>query len=219
MASKAQAALNVLLAIGPKQSAYTTPSVTVTGTTTSGSPGLTSVSSTAGLAIGQAISGTGIAAGSVITAIPSGTTLTLSKNATATGSAVTLTVSVFVVVGELSEVPLSGNKWDVEDVTSFDSGNDKEFLKTLKDRGKIAMKLNRVSTNGGQVLLKAAYEDTSAYMFQETFPMNVDQTVTGDSVIYAGLVMQYDDTVAIGKAIKLAVEIQRTGTPAYTQGS
>jgi hypothetical protein len=219
MASKAQAALNVLLAIGPEAERIHHPQRHRHRDHHLGQPRAHVGLKHRRPRDRQAISGTGIAAGSVITAIPSGTTLTLSKNATATGSAVTLTVSVFVVVGELSEVPLSGNKWDVEDVTSFDSGNDKEFLKTLKDRGKIAMKLNRVSTNGGQVLLKAAYEDTSAYMFQETFPMNVDQTVTGDSVIYAGLVMQYDDTVAIGKAIKLAVEIQRTGTPAYTQGS
>lgn len=67
-------------------------STTFTATTTSASATLTSVSSTSGLYIGQLLSGTGIQAGSRITAIDSGaSTVTMSLTATANGSGVTIT--------------------------------------------------------------------------------------------------------------------------------
>ena len=63
-----------------------------TANTTSGSPNLTSASSTAALAVGQAVTGTGVPAGSHITAI-SGTTVTISANATATATGVTISTT------------------------------------------------------------------------------------------------------------------------------
>lgn len=65
--------------------------VTPTGTTSNGSPIVTSVSALTGLAVGMSVSGTGIASGSVIASIDSSTQITLSKNATASNAGVTLT--------------------------------------------------------------------------------------------------------------------------------
>jgi hypothetical protein len=66
--------------------AYGTSQATVpfTATTTSGNTGLTGVSSTTGLLVGQVVSGTGIPANATITGI-SGTTVTISSAATASG--------------------------------------------------------------------------------------------------------------------------------------
>jgi hypothetical protein len=82
-----------LLALVYNLSADLTASYTPTGTTANGSNSITAVSSTAGLTVGMSITGAGIPAGTVVTAI-SGTTLTISQNATASASGVTLTVAV-----------------------------------------------------------------------------------------------------------------------------
>jgi hypothetical protein len=66
--------------------------VGATGNTTTGSNQVVSMSSVAGLNVGALVTGTGIPAGTVVTAI-SGTTLTLSANATATNTATTLSFS------------------------------------------------------------------------------------------------------------------------------
>jgi hypothetical protein len=58
----------------------------LTGTTTSGSPFVTNMTSTAGFAVGQSISGTGIPANTRIAYIQDGTKLAISANATASGS-------------------------------------------------------------------------------------------------------------------------------------
>jgi hypothetical protein len=66
----------------------------VTGTTASGSPIITAMTSVTGLYVGQAIAGTGIPSGSVITAIQSTTAITISANATSSNTSEALTFSV-----------------------------------------------------------------------------------------------------------------------------
>lgn len=85
-------------------------SVSFTATTTNTSTGLTVVSSTAGLKVGQAISGAGIALGTTIAAIPTSSTVTLSAAATASASAVPMYASPATVIqapASLSTVQLS----------------------------------------------------------------------------------------------------------------
>jgi hypothetical protein len=68
-----------------------TTAVVTAGNTTNGSAAVTGISSTASLAVGMAVSGTGIPAGATVAEITSSTAVTLSAAATATGSAVSLT--------------------------------------------------------------------------------------------------------------------------------
>jgi hypothetical protein len=70
----------------------TTLTMYFTGTTASGSPTVSALNGTSGLAIGQVVSGAGIPTGAVITAVGSNT-MTLSANATASGTGVVLTVA------------------------------------------------------------------------------------------------------------------------------
>lgn len=75
--------------------------VTPTGTTSSGSFQITSLSAATGVAVGMSISGTGIPAGSVVASVDSATAITISKAATASGSGVTLTL-----VGDVFKIAL-----------------------------------------------------------------------------------------------------------------
>lgn len=78
---------------------------TFTANRTSGSPTLTSASSTSNIRVGMRLSGTGIPSNAVITAI-SGTTITLSANATSgSGSSTTLTPRANVVAVTTGSAP------------------------------------------------------------------------------------------------------------------
>jgi hypothetical protein len=68
-----------------------TTAVVTAGNTTNGSTAVAGISSTSSIAVGMAVSGTGIPAGTTVTGITSSTAVTLSAAATATGSAVSLT--------------------------------------------------------------------------------------------------------------------------------
>lgn len=215
--SKATSAIGVVLGIGAV--AGTTVPTGLTGTTASGSPNVTAVSGS-GYAVGMVITGTGIPTGTTVIAIGSGT-LTLSQNATATGTAVALTFALgYTPIFELSQAPISGQKWDVEDVSNFQSGIYKEYLKTMLDSGKMALTGNRVSTDAGQTALLAAFEDNAnAYLFQLTYPKEPGQTTAGDTETFAALVESYDSTITVAKAIKISVSLQRTGAVTLTEGS
>ena len=69
-----------------------------TGSTTSGSAVVTGIASTAGMYIGQPISGTGIPASTYILSVDSATQITMSANATATNAAVTITKTPLALV-------------------------------------------------------------------------------------------------------------------------
>lgn len=78
-----------------------TASVTPDGDTTSGSKILTNLTSTAGVHIGATLSGTGIAAGSVVTAFDA-VSITMSLNATSTNTSEVITVQN--VVSQAAEI-------------------------------------------------------------------------------------------------------------------
>ena len=83
------------LAAMPKgmEDGATLTAISVTGNTTSASAVVSAVSSTANLKALMPISGAGIPFGTVIRSVDSGTQITLSQNATATATAVALTVN------------------------------------------------------------------------------------------------------------------------------
>jgi Bacterial Ig-like domain len=70
----------------PGTQTITAPTVTLSGTLTSGSAIVTGLTSTAGFGIGATATGTGIPAGATVTAVDSATSATLSANATASGT-------------------------------------------------------------------------------------------------------------------------------------
>lgn len=215
--SKAQSAIGVVLGIGAI--AGTTVPTGITATTVSASTGLTAVSAP-GAAVGMGVSGAGIPSGTTVAAIGSGT-ITLSAPATASASAVALTFTLgYLPIFELSAAPVSGQKWDIEDTSNFQSGIYKEYLKTMLDDGKMALAGNRVSTDAGQTALKAAFLDpANAYGFQITYPLEAGQTTGGDTEVFNALVESYDETIQVGKVIKISISLQRTGVVTFTEGS
>ena len=66
---------------------------TTTGNTTSGSGVITSVASTSGVVVGQAISGLGLPAGTTVGSFVANTSITLANSATATATATTVTLT------------------------------------------------------------------------------------------------------------------------------
>jgi hypothetical protein len=99
------------------------PSNAFTGTLTSGSASVTGVSSTAGLAAGDVVSGTGIPSGTTITAVNSSTsTVTLSANATTTGTA-NLTATVFIWIDNTKPTAVSDFRLNPADDTGIVGDN------------------------------------------------------------------------------------------------
>jgi hypothetical protein len=101
--------------------------LTETGNTTSSSASVTSLSGsgTSVLRVGMTVSGTGIPAGTTISAIVSSTAITLSKNATASNTGTTLTFGPATIALKTAKVTFNAN---VEDQEVLGNLNPADFL-------------------------------------------------------------------------------------------
>lgn len=96
--------------------------IVITGNTTSGSASVSSLSSTAGLTAGMGITGAGIPTNTTILSINTGaSTLVLSANATATASAVSLTVAGETQIVGLMEWSIDFKRKTADATTTDDS--------------------------------------------------------------------------------------------------
>lgn len=193
------------------------PPTGITATTTSGSAGLTAVTSTVGVVIGMTVTGTGITAGTTVISKGSGV-IGLSANATATGTAVALTFGVggFTSIGECNDTSPSGRAWDTEEVTNFESAVDKEYIKGLRNPGKFTVKYNLLFGDAGQEALEAAFDDIVSYSFQLKFPA-AEGFTTGEIWTFSALVLSVDPTEIVpGKPLMGSCELQVTGPRTIT---
>jgi hypothetical protein len=127
----------------------------------------------------------------------------------------------FTLVGEIKTSGIAGVQYDQEDVSNFQSGAYKEYLATMIDPGTLDMMGNRISTDGGQQAVEAAFLTGLTYDFKLVLPVSakLGQTTTGDTYLFSGFVKSRDIPVDTTKAISWSVKIQLSGAPTYTQGS
>ncbi len=97
------------------------PGTDFTGTTTTGSTTVSGLTSVAGLAVGQTVTGPGIATGTTITAIAA-TTITLSQAATASGTKVLLTAGAGTVLDAAAGI-ITGFFDRTVDVNNFNAAH------------------------------------------------------------------------------------------------
>jgi hypothetical protein len=157
------------------------------------------------------VSGTGIPVGATVVSA-TGSTITISANATASGTAVTLTFSLaYALIGELDSIDSSGREWDIEEVTNFESNVDKEHIKALRNPGTLTLQGNRVEDDAGQDALETAFEDTKPYLFKIQLPATVG-TTTGEVWTFVAFVLMVDPpAITPGKTIKFSCKLQVTG--------
>ncbi len=126
----------------------------------------------------------------------------------------------YVVFGELKTASRTGSQWATEDVTNFDSGDDMEFRKTIRDNGMLNMAGNRVTGDAGQVAVKAAFDDADGvYLFKVEYPKAPGQITTGDVDTFTAIVESQDFTLEYNKINAFSVKLKISGRVAETVGS
>lgn len=125
----------------------------------------------------------------------------------------------FTDVLEIKSMPRQGAKWNTEDVSNMDSGVDMEFITLMRDNGTLQVAGNRVSSDAGQVALKAAFATGDLHMFKTTLPLAPGQTTTGDLYEFNALVEAYDFDADTHKAITFTATLKISGLPVETLGT
>lgn len=152
----------------------TTTVLSTTGTTTNGSPTITSLASTSNLLVGMAVSGTGIPSGSYILSI-SGSSVTMNQNANAGNTGVALTFGHNFATGsnvqsQLDELDAAvqarislGTKGIVSVVANYSitSANAGQLLEVNTFAGAISLQLPNPSTMANEFV---TIKDVGGYL-------------------------------------------------------
>ena len=128
--------------------------------------------------------------------------------------------ATMVVIGEVNAVPLKAPKWNFEDVTSFDSDLDMEYLTTIRGDGSATLTTNRVGSDDGQKAVQDAAADGQLYPFKIVLPKAQGQSTTGDSITFNAYVLSTGDIdIAPTKKIGLSIDLKISGAVNTTAGS
>jgi len=157
----------------------------LTGNTTASSTTVSNLSTTTGYAIGQSITGTGIPAGTTITAINAAAkTLTLSAAATADGTAVTLSLPGFPGNAPVSKYMTIDNVQTVkrdEFLTYSITHNDNDALVTPTITNEF-IKLNAVAGQTGTAHIVVRATDRFGAFVEQTMTVTINAAPTVNSV-------------------------------------
>ena len=123
------------------------------------------------------------------------------------------------LIGEVKDVPLNRGKWDLVDVTNFESGSDSEQIVTMRKPGSVTFKGNRVSADAGQTACEAAYQNGTLVAFVLQLPKTATQTTAGDKYTFNAFVVSSDFANATTAVIEFTIELQISGTCTLTVGS
>jgi len=131
----------------------------------------------------------------------------------------TATLPVWTTVGEVRVSSNSGAQWKTADVTNFESGNNMEFITTIRDNGYFKCTCNRVSGDAGQIALYNSYLNGTTVMYQLQLPLQAGQTTKGDLCSWSALTESYDFDVDPEKQIEVTINLKITGPLDVTPGS
>jgi hypothetical protein len=129
-----------------------------------------------------------------------------------------------VVIGEITSEGFSGNAWKFEDVSNMQSGQDEEFIPTMRDNGTYDITGNRVSSDAGQVAVENAYYNTGggtlvASPFLMTLLKNASQTTSADTYAFNAFVQSVSFKTDVEKKITWEVKLKISGAVTKTVGS
>lgn len=124
-----------------------------------------------------------------------------------------------VPVGEMTDLPPSLPKWNTVEVSNLQSGDDAEYIATIRKASNFTAKGNRVPGDAGQQAAFAAYQSGVRVPCIITLPLSPSQKTAGDSYSFSVLVLSCDFSVQVEKQIDFSIDMQITGAVTYTAGS
>jgi predicted secreted protein len=76
----------------------------------------------------------------------------------------------FLPLAEIKEINFTGAKYDLADVTNYESGNFREWLTTLADSGEVSFTGNYIPTDASQAALLGFFNAGTLISWQVTLP-------------------------------------------------
>jgi predicted secreted protein len=117
----------------------------------------------------------------------------------------------FVLLAEIKEINFSGAKYDLADVTNYESGNFREWLTTLADSGEVSFTGNYIPSDASQAGLLGFFNAGTLLSWQVTLPAgaNASQPIT-----FKAYVSSMEHNLPLDKEATITGKLKITGAVA-----
>jgi hypothetical protein len=136
------------------------------------------------------------------------------------GRGTTLSIgSTPTLIGELDDVPFDLPEWQTDDATNFESGQDEEFIPTIRKSMEYTVTGNRVSSDAGQIAVQTAYATPTLSAFVLQLPKTAAQTTAGDKYAFSAYVLNQSFKIQTTKKVTFSMKLKTSGPVTFTAGS
>jgi predicted secreted protein len=114
----------------------------------------------------------------------------------------------FLPLAEIKEINFSGAKYDLADVTNYESGNFREWLTTLADSGEVSFTGNYIPGDASQQALLGFFNNGTLVSWKVDLPSSLG------SITFKGYVSGLDHNLPLDKEATISGKIKITGAVA-----
>lgn len=117
----------------------------------------------------------------------------------------------FTLLAEVKKIQFSGSKYDLADVTNFESGNFREWLPTLADSGEISFEANLIPSDASQNSLLNAFNNATLQPWQVVLPGSIG------TFAFNAYVQSLERDIPIDKEATISGKLKVTGQIQFYQ--
>ena len=111
----------------------------------------------------------------------------------------------FVPLAEIKEINFTGAKYDLDDVTNYESGNFREWITTLADSGDLSFTGNYIPTDTSQQALLGFFNTGVLVSWQITLPNSLG------TITFKAYVQSLEHNLPLDKAATISGKLKITG--------
>jgi predicted secreted protein len=111
----------------------------------------------------------------------------------------------FSLLAEIKEINFSGAKYDLADVTNYESGNFREFLTTLADSGEVSFTGNYVPGDASQSALLGFFNNGTLVSWQVVLPQGLG------TITFKAYVSSLEHNLPLDKEATITGKLKITG--------
>jgi predicted secreted protein len=114
----------------------------------------------------------------------------------------------FSLLAEIKEINFSGAKYDLADVTNYESGNFREYLTTLADSGEVSFSGNYIPTDASQAALLGFFNNGTLVSWQVVLPNGLG------TISFKAYVSSLEHNLPLDKEATITGKLKITGAVA-----
>jgi predicted secreted protein len=125
----------------------------------------------------------------------------------------------YLTLSEIKTIQFSGTKYDLADVTNFQSSNFREWLPTLADSGELSFSGNLVPNDATETDLIGFFNNATLVTYQVVLPPSASYPTSLGTFTFKAYVASIDRSIPVDKEASISGKLKITGAISFSAGS